>query len=91
MGISDDESNGIIAIDEEFVPVRERTKIGTMEIDFDGFSKTPLKLEEDPTNGCGGMLWIAGRVLGKYLLRQDPSIFENKSMFVCAKTLGTRT
>lgn len=90
MSSSDDESNGVFGIGEDLVPVRELKQKGIMEVDFDGLLKTPLKLEEDLKEGCGGMLWPAGMVLSKYLLRQDPSLFKTKSMYACAKTLKRR-
>ncbi|KAI4755126.1 hypothetical protein E4T52_12855 [Aureobasidium sp. EXF-3400] len=82
MTISDDESNGVFDIDEELVPVRELKQAGVMEVDFDGLLSTPLRLEEDLKKGCGGMLWPAGMVMAKYLIRQDKDMFKDKTMFV---------
>lgn len=82
MTISDDESNGVFDIDEELVPVRELKQAGVMEVDFDGLLSTPLRLEEDLKKGCGGMLWPAGMVMAKYLIRHDKEMFKDKTMFV---------
>ncbi|KAI4725529.1 hypothetical protein E4T49_06745 [Aureobasidium sp. EXF-10728] len=82
MSLSDDERNGVFDIDEELVPVRELKQAGVMEVDFDGLLKTPLKLEEDLKKGCGGMLWPAGMVMAKYLMRQEKDVFKDKTMFV---------
>ncbi|KAI9778791.1 MAG: Methyltransferase-like protein 21D [Geoglossum umbratile] len=38
-------------------------------VDFDGLLRTPLRLKEDLSEGCGGKLWPAGMVLARYLLR----------------------
>jgi hypothetical protein len=82
MTVSDDESNGVFDIDEELVPVRELKQAGVMEVDFEGLLSTPLRLEEDLKKGCGGMLWPAGMVMAKYLIRQDKEMFRDKTMFV---------
>ncbi|CAD0108543.1 unnamed protein product [Aureobasidium uvarum] len=80
MSLSDDERNGVFDIDEELVPVRELKQAGVMEVDFDGLLKTPLRLEEDLKKGCGGMLWPAGMVMAKYLMRQEKDVFKNKTI-----------
>ncbi|KAI5202283.1 hypothetical protein E4T39_04731 [Aureobasidium subglaciale] len=80
MTLSDDERNGVFDIGEELVPVREQEHTGVMEVDFGGLLKTPLKLEEDLTKGCGGMLWPAGMVMAKYLMRQDRDMFKDKTI-----------
>ena len=83
MTLSDDERNGVFDIDEELVPVRELKQAGVMEVDFDGLlSGAPLRLEEDLKKGCGGMLWPAGMVMAKYLIRQDKDLFKDKMMLV---------
>jgi hypothetical protein len=82
MTLSDDERNGVFDIDEELVPVRENKHAGVMEVDFDGLLAKPLRLEEDLKKGCGGMLWPAGMVMAKYLMRQDKEMFRDKTMFV---------
>jgi hypothetical protein len=53
-----------------------------MEVDFDGLRATPLRLEEDLKKGCGGMLWPAGMVMAKYLMRQGKEMFRDKTMLV---------
>ncbi|KAH0290082.1 S-adenosyl-L-methionine-dependent methyltransferase, partial [Aureobasidium sp. EXF-3399] len=80
MTLSDDESNGVFDIDEELVPVRELKQAGVMEVTFDGLLSTPLRLEEDLKKGCGGMLWPAGMVMAKYLIRQDKELFKDKTI-----------
>ncbi|THZ83252.1 hypothetical protein D6C84_05100 [Aureobasidium pullulans] len=80
MSLSDDERNGVFGIGEELVPVRELKQAGVMELGFDGLLSTPLRLEEDLKKGCGGMLWPAGMVMGKYLMRQDRNTFKDKSI-----------
>lgn len=82
MDSSDDESKGVLNISEEFVPVRQQKAAGSSNLDFDGLLKTPLKMHEDLAEGCGGMLWPAGMVLSKYILRQDKGFLKNKSMYV---------
>lgn len=82
MDSSDDEGNGLFAISEDLVPTREQKSAGSSDIDFDGLLQTPLKMHEDLAEGCGGMLWPAGMVLSKYMLRQDRNSLKEKSMFV---------
>jgi len=43
------------------------------EIDFDGLLSPPLKLREDPANGCGGVIWQAGKTLAKYVIQNYDS------------------
>lgn len=81
-GSSDDETSRVFAISEDLVLSREHKSAGSLVLDFDGLLKTPLKLHEDLATGCGGMLWPAGMVLTKYILRQDRSSLKDKSMFV---------
>jgi len=47
---------------------------GITEVDFDGLLERPLRLKEDLKEGCGGQVWPAGMVLGKYVLRKRESI-----------------
>ncbi|GAB7348036.1 hypothetical protein MBLNU459_g6073t1 [Dothideomycetes sp. NU459] len=84
MDSSDDESRGVFAIGEDLVPSREHKAAGSSVIDFDGLLKTPLKMHEDLAEGCGGMLWPAGMVLSKYMLRQDASGLKQKSILAVA-------
>lgn len=74
---------GMFAVSEDLVPPREQKAAGSSVIDFEGLLKTPLKMHEDLAEGCGGMLWPAGMVLSKYMLRQDADSLKDKSMFVC--------
>jgi hypothetical protein len=46
----------------------------------------PLKVHEDLKNGCGGQLWPAGMVLGKYMLRKHKDDIAGKTMYVCSQT-----
>jgi len=82
MDSSDDESKGMFGISEDLVPPREQKAAGSSSLDFDGLLETPLKLHEDLAKGCGGMLWPAGMVLSKYMLRQERGSLKEKSMFV---------
>ncbi|KAL1302263.1 hypothetical protein AAFC00_002684 [Neodothiora populina] len=78
---SDDEGTGVFAISEDLVPNREHKAAGVLTVDFDGLLETgPLKLREDLTEGCGGMLWPAGIVLSRYLLRQDKDYMRHKTI-----------
>lgn len=92
MDSSDDEGNGLfgIGIREDLVEVREQKAAGTSLVDFDGLLKTPLKMHEDLANGCGGMLWPAGMVLSKYMLRMNRDSLKNKSMFVRLQLQGCK-
>ena len=85
MNSSDDEGNGVFAISEDLVPNREQKSAGSSDLDFDGLLNKPLKMHEDLAEGCGGMLWPAGMVLSKYMLRQDRNSLKHKSMFVCVQ------
>jgi protein N-lysine methyltransferase METTL21A len=67
---SDDESTDVFAISEDLVPPAVIKSAGVSEVDFDGALTVPLKLNEDLKNGCGGQLWPAGMVLGRYMLRK---------------------
>lgn len=85
--MSDSENeNGVFAISEDLVPPAVIKSAGITEIDFDGLLSPPLKLHEDLKNGCGGQLWPAGMVLGKYMLRKREEL-AGKSMSV-SPTLG---
>ncbi|PYI20908.1 hypothetical protein BO86DRAFT_417051 [Aspergillus japonicus CBS 114.51] len=69
-----------IDVDESLVPVRDTKKASQSSVDFDGLLATPLLLQEDLKEGCGGQLWPAGMVLAKYLLRQHRFSLANKSI-----------
>lgn len=84
---SDNEGDGL-NISEDLVSSPQHKPAGTSTLDFDGLLSTPLKLHEDLSNGCGGQLWPAGMVLGKYLLRDaQKEKLRGKLMFVsvCSK------
>ncbi|KAL9095686.1 MAG: hypothetical protein Q9165_002118 [Trypethelium subeluteriae] len=74
----------ILAISEDLVQSPIHKSAATSIIDFGGHLLQPLKLREDLRNGCGGQLWPAGMVLGKYLLRQHRDNLKNKSMLAVA-------
>lgn len=82
MDSSDDELKGIFGISEDLIPPREQKAAGSSSLDFDGLLATPLKMHENLSEGCGGMLWPAGMVLSKYLLRKERGSLRDKSMFV---------
>ncbi|RAH74674.1 uncharacterized protein BO66DRAFT_388149 [Aspergillus aculeatinus CBS 121060] len=69
-----------IDVDESLVPVRDIKQASQSNVDFDGLLATPLLLQEDLKEGCGGQLWPAGMVLAKYLLRQHRFSLANKSI-----------
>ncbi|KAF2736463.1 hypothetical protein EJ04DRAFT_489993 [Polyplosphaeria fusca] len=64
-----DSENDIFDVSEDLVPPAAVKSAGVSEVGFDGLLSPPLKLYEDLKNGCGGQLWPAGMVLGKYMLR----------------------
>jgi hypothetical protein len=79
---SDSEAdNGLFSVSQDLVPPAVQKSAGVAEVDFDGLLAPPLKLREDLTNGCGGMLWPAGMVLGRYMLRKRDEM-KGKSMYV---------
>lgn len=81
--MSDSErENDPFGISEDLVPPAEKKSAGVSEVDFDGLLSPPLKLHEDLKNGCGGMLWPAGMVLSKYMLRKHKDDLAGKTMYV---------
>ncbi|KAI8934468.1 hypothetical protein NX059_009196 [Plenodomus lindquistii] len=76
--MSDSEENDVFGVSQDLVPPAPIKSAGVSEIDFDGLLSPPLKLHEDLRNGCGGMLWPAGMVLGKYMLRKHQSDLADK-------------
>jgi hypothetical protein len=79
--MSDSEENDVFGVSQDLVPPAVQKTAGVTTVDFDGLLAQPLRLHEDLKNGCGGMLWPAGMVLGKYLLRKKDGL-EGKSMYV---------
>ncbi|PYH97746.1 hypothetical protein BO71DRAFT_317855 [Aspergillus ellipticus CBS 707.79] len=79
-GSSPIDSNESFNINESLVPVRDLKAASQRSISFDGLLQSPLILQEDLKEGCGGQLWPAGMVLSKYLLRQHRSSFINKTI-----------
>jgi predicted nicotinamide N-methyase len=75
-----DNDSGIFAVSEDLVAPAPMKSASVTTIDFDGLLSTPLKLHEDLKNGCGGMLWPAGMVLSKYLLRSHKESLAGKEM-----------
>ncbi|KAH9881437.1 hypothetical protein IAQ61_000162 [Plenodomus lingam] len=76
--MSDSEESSLFGVSQDLVPPAPIKAAGVSEVDFDGLLSPPLKLHEDLRNGCGGMLWPAGMVLGKYMLRKDGSELADK-------------
>ncbi|KAH7125201.1 putative methyltransferase-domain-containing protein [Dendryphion nanum] len=68
--MSDSEEQDVFNVSADLVPPAVLKAAGVSEVDFDGLLSPPLKLQEDLKNGCGGQLWPAGMVLGKYMLRK---------------------
>ena len=75
-----DTESGVFAVSEDLVALAPRKAAGITTLDFDGLLSPPLKLHEDLKNGCGGMLWPAGMVLSKYLLRSRRDSLAGKEM-----------
>jgi hypothetical protein len=68
---SDSEPDDILSIfSPDLVDLPAIKIAGITEVDFDGLLKVPLKLREDLKEGCGGQVWPAGMVLGKYCLKR---------------------
>ncbi|KAJ4987224.1 hypothetical protein SVAN01_07235 [Stagonosporopsis vannaccii] len=81
MTASDDEENDIFGAHQlDFVPPAPIKSAGVAEVDFDGVLSPPLKVHEDLKNGCGGQLWPAGMVLGKYMLRKHKENLAGKTI-----------
>ncbi|KAF1928787.1 uncharacterized protein M421DRAFT_62333 [Didymella exigua CBS 183.55] len=81
MTASDDEENDIFGAHQlDFVPPAPLKTAGLAEVDFDSVLSPPLKVHEDLTNGCGGQLWPAGMVLGKYMLRKHKDDLAGKTI-----------
>ncbi|KAH9876318.1 hypothetical protein J1614_004197 [Plenodomus biglobosus] len=76
--MSDSEENNVFGVSQDLVPPAPIKPAGVSEIDFDRLLSPPLKLHEDLRNGCGGMLWPAGMVLGKYVLWKHQSDLADK-------------
>lgn len=75
----------------DIAPNQETPVKGVASLDFAGLLRTPLKIEQDGgAHGCGGKLWPAGDLLGRYLIRkvQDPSF---GAKYKCALELGSGT
>ncbi|KAF2625552.1 hypothetical protein BU25DRAFT_396916 [Macroventuria anomochaeta] len=81
MTASDDEENDIFGTHQlDYVPPAPIKPAGVAEVDFDGVLSPPLKVHEDLKNGCGGQLWPAGMVLGKYMLRKHKDDLAGKTI-----------
>ncbi|KAJ4349030.1 Protein-lysine N-methyltransferase efm6 [Ascochyta clinopodiicola] len=81
MTASDDEENDIFGAHQlDYVPPAPIKSAGVAEVDFDGVLSPPLKVYEDLKTGCGGQLWPAGMVLGKYMLRKHKDDLEGKTI-----------
>ncbi|KAF2198737.1 hypothetical protein GQ43DRAFT_377911 [Delitschia confertaspora ATCC 74209] len=69
--ISDTEYGDILSmVSTDLIDLPVMKSAGESTVDFDGLLSPPLKLKEDLKEGCGGQLWPAGMVLGKYCLRK---------------------
>lgn len=54
----------------DLIPMGEESVKGIADLDFGGLLKHPLRLEVDGgAAGCGGKIWPAGDLLGRYLIR----------------------
>lgn len=54
----------------DLLPPAEKLQACITTTTFDGLLDEPLQLHEDLAKGCGGQIWPAGELLGKYLLRR---------------------
>lgn len=54
----------------DLLPSAEKLQACITTTTFDGLLDEPLQLHEDLAKGCGGQIWPAGELLGKYLLRR---------------------
>ncbi|OCK80892.1 hypothetical protein K432DRAFT_327426 [Lepidopterella palustris CBS 459.81] len=66
----EEENSALFDISEDLVQSPEHKTAAISSVDFNGLLSTPLKLQEDLSEGCGGQLWPAGMVLSKYMLRK---------------------
>jgi len=74
MNIFNDSSDSEVEpFSEYLVPNAARLEARITETDFDGLLSPPLKLHEDLARGCGGMIWKAGNILAKYVIRNYDS------------------
>ncbi|KAH7401607.1 putative methyltransferase-domain-containing protein [Pyrenochaeta sp. MPI-SDFR-AT-0127] len=78
--MSDSEENDVFGVSQDLVPPAPIKSAGVSEVDFDGLLSPPLRLHEDLKNGCGGQLWPAGMVLGKYMLRKHQDDLAGKEI-----------
>jgi hypothetical protein len=85
---SSDEGLDITTFGKELIQQPTLKPAGVTTIDFDGLLNPALKLHEDLSDGCGGQLWPAGRVLAKYLLRMHKDTIQGKTMFVRSTSPG---
>ncbi|EON62862.1 hypothetical protein W97_02087 [Coniosporium apollinis CBS 100218] len=77
---NDDDTNYKFGVSEDLVQSPAHKTAGASSIDFDGLLSTPLKLQEDLAEGCGGQLWPAGMVLSKYLLRNHRNTMKGRTI-----------
>ncbi|KAF1921701.1 putative methyltransferase-domain-containing protein [Ampelomyces quisqualis] len=78
--MSDNEEDDVFGVSQELVPPAPIKSAGISSIDFDGLLSPPLKLHEDLKRGCGGQLWPAGMVMGKYMLRKHKTDLAGKTI-----------
>lgn len=70
-------------VSQELIQSPTPKAAGITQVTFDGLLETPLQLQEDVSEGCGGQMWPAGTVLARYLLKRlPPAELANKTMFV---------
>lgn len=70
-------------ISESLVDARPQETPRLTTVDLDGLLQaSPLRIQQNATEGCGGRIWPAGVVLGKYMLRKYADRLEGKHMFV---------
>ena len=71
-----------LIVHEGLVGVPSPETAAVVSTDLDGVLRVPLMIHENATDGCGGRIWPAGRVLAKYMLARYANGLEGKTMCV---------
>lgn len=73
-----------LAFDQDLAPLPEYRAASTSSVDLGGLLPTPITLHEDLKTGCGGMIWDAGVVLAKHMVRYQLDALRDARMLVCS-------
>ncbi|QDS76235.1 hypothetical protein FKW77_000414 [Venturia effusa] len=76
----EDEGLDVLTFGRDLVKQPTLKTAGIAIIDFDGLLYPPLRLHENPKEGCGGQLWPAGMILAKYMLRMHQETIKGKTI-----------